>query len=93
MKRNHGVSVKVGIVRTSSMINLVVDNNMALSLVKAPTSPTYEDELTRRINAYNKLRVREMDYMIDNVRYKGLTNAAFLLFSRELKSLPKGDML
>ena len=75
------------------MIEVEVDVDKALSLVKGRTSPTYGDELTRRINAYNKLRVREMDYLIEKVRYRGLTTSAFLLFSRELRNIPTNDIL
>ena len=65
-----------------------IDIDKALSLIHEPDSPTYEDELTRRINAYNKLRVRDMDYILESIRYNGLTNEAYALFSSELKNLP-----
>ena len=63
--------------------------NKALSLIHNSDSTTYGEELTRRINAYNKLRVRDMDYILDTIRYNGLTRSAYTLFSNELRSLPK----
>ena len=52
---------------------------------------TYGDELVRRINAYNKLRIRDMDYILESIRYNGLDNDAYNLFNNELKGLPKRE--
>ena len=68
-----------------------VDIERALSLVHKERSVTYEDELMRRINAYNKLRIRDMDYILESIRYYGLDNDAYNLFSNELKGLPKRE--
>ena len=68
-----------------------IDIERALSLVHEPDSPTYGDELTRRINAYNKLRVRDMDYILETIRYNGLTDEAYKLFSSELGNLPERE--
>ena len=68
-----------------------VDIERALSLVHKERSVTYEDELVRRINAYNKLRIRDMDYILESIRYYGLDNDAYNLFSNELKGLPKRE--
>ena len=65
-----------------------VDIEKALSLVHKERSVTYEDELVRRINAYNKLRIRDMDYILETIRYNGLDNDAYILFNNELKELP-----
>ena len=68
-----------------------IDIEKALSLVNRESSVTYEDELVRRINAYNRLRVRDMDYILESIRYNGLDSDAYILFSNELKELPKRE--
>lgn len=68
-----------------------VDIDKALSLIHKERSVTYGDELVRRINAYNRLRVRDMDYILESIRYKGLDSDAYKLFSNELKGLPKRE--
>ena len=70
-----------------------IDIDKVSSLIHEPSSVSYEDELVRRINAYNKLRVRDMDYILETIRYNGLTDDAYELFSNELKGLPERDKI
>ena len=68
-----------------------IDIEKALSLIHKSSKVSYEDELVRRINAYNRLRVRDMDYILETIRYEGLTKDTYTLFTNELRSLPKRD--
>ena len=68
-----------------------IDIEKALSLIHKERSAKYEDELVRRINSYNRLRVRDMDYILESIRYNGLDSDAYILFSNELKELPKRE--
>ena len=68
-----------------------VDIDKVLDLICRSSNITYESELVRRINAYNKLRVRDMDYILDAIRYEGLNNDTYKLFDNELRSLPKRE--
>lgn len=70
-----------------------VDIEKALSLIHDPDSITYGEELSRRIDSYLKLRIRDMDYLLDEIRYEGLNRDAYQLFSNELKNLPRRDSI
>lgn len=65
----------------------MIDEEGVRGLIHGPESPTYGDELIRRINSFNRIRVREMDYLIAKIRRAGLDGRAYRTFDREIGRL------
>lgn len=66
----------------------MIDAERVKRLIHGPQSPTYVDELERRIDSYNRYRVRQMDYLIARIREAGsLNQSTYDLFRRELKKI------